>query len=77
MVVQVQSWGVVGAQQLKTSVLLNGASLTGANKGVDAIIKNMSVHEHIPSVVAVNLTSELSKSQPLSSGLKCNVSLKN
>lgn len=60
-ILQVQSWGAVDAQQLKGHVLLNGASLTGANQEVDAIIKSMSVHEHLPSA---NLTSVLSKSQP-------------
>lgn len=59
-----QSWGAVDAQQLKGHVLLNGASLTGANQEVDAIIKSMSVHKHLPSVIGVNLTSVLSKSQP-------------
>lgn len=61
---QVQSWGAVDAQQLKGHVLLNGDALTGANQEVDAIIRSMSVHEHLPSVVGVNLTSVLSKSQP-------------
>lgn len=35
----------------------------------------MSVHEHLPSVIGV--TSVLSKSQQLCSGLKCNIYLKN
>lgn len=74
---QLQSWGVVGAQQLKGHVLLNGASLTGANQEVDAIIQSMSVQENLPSVIGVNMTSVLSKSQPLCSKRKHNVSLKN
>ncbi|CAG07665.1 unnamed protein product [Tetraodon nigroviridis] len=58
-IVQVQSWGAVGAQQLRGHVLLNGAALTGENQEVDAIIRSMSVHQHLPSAIGVNLTSVL------------------
>lgn len=55
-----QTWGVVGAQQLKGHVLLNGVSLPPTNQEVDGIIKNMLVDEHLPNVIGINLTSVLS-----------------
>lgn len=51
-----QTWGVVGAQQLEGHVLLNGVSLPPTNQEVDGIIKSMSVDEHLPNVIGVNLT---------------------
>lgn len=76
-IVQVQSWGVAGGQPLQNRVLLNGAPLTRVNQAVDTIIESMSVPKALLSVICVNLTSVLSKSQTLCSGLKCNVSFKN
>lgn len=55
-IVQMQTWGVVGAQQLEGHVLLNGVSLPPTNQEVDGIIKSMSVDEHLPNVIGVNLT---------------------
>lgn len=57
---QVQTWGVVGTQQLKAHVLLNGVTLIQTNQDVDGIIKSMSVDEHLPNVISGNLTSALS-----------------
>ncbi|XP_056912008.1 uncharacterized protein LOC130538439 isoform X12 [Takifugu flavidus] len=54
-IVQLQTWGVVGAQQLKGHVLLNGVSLPPTNQEVDGIIKSMSVDDHLPNIVGVNL----------------------
>ncbi|TWW73291.1 hypothetical protein D4764_15G0006850 [Takifugu flavidus] len=58
-IVQLQTWGVIGAQQLKGHVLLNGVSLPPTNQEVDGIIKSMSVDEHLLNVNGVNLTSVL------------------
>eukprot|EP00066_Takifugu_rubripes_P030173 XP_011619439.1 PREDICTED: uncharacterized protein LOC105419523 [Takifugu rubripes] len=58
-IVQMQTWGVIGAEELKGHILLNGVSLPPTNQEVDGIIKSMSVDEHLPNVVGVNLTSVL------------------
>ncbi|XP_056912012.1 uncharacterized protein LOC130538439 isoform X16 [Takifugu flavidus] len=54
-IVQMQTWGVVGAQQLKGHVLLNGVSLPPTNQEVAGIIKSMSVDEHLLNVIGINL----------------------
>ncbi|TWW73293.1 Cell division cycle protein 20 -like protein p55CDC [Takifugu flavidus] len=62
-IVQMQTWGVVGAQQLKGHVLLNGVSLPPTNQEVAGIIKSMSVDEHLLNVIGINLALVLSKSK--------------
>ncbi len=58
-IVQVQQWGVVGAQRVVDQVLLNGVSLIGTTKEVDVILKTMSADALVPAVI--NQTSALSK----------------
>lgn len=58
-IVQVQQWKVVGAQQVVDQVLLNGVSLTGTSHEVDSIIKTMSPDADLPTLVSVNKTSVL------------------
>ncbi|XP_031150163.1 uncharacterized protein LOC116046099 [Sander lucioperca] len=55
-IVQVQQWGVVGAQQVVEQVLLNGVSLTGKNQEVDSIIQTMSADAQLPILIGVNQT---------------------
>lgn len=59
-IVQVQQWGVVGAQRVVDQVLLNGVSLTGSSQEVDNIIQMMSADAFPPTLVSVNHTSPLS-----------------
>ncbi|XP_032386574.1 uncharacterized protein si:dkeyp-13a3.10 [Etheostoma spectabile] len=58
-IVQVQQWGVVGAQQVEEQVLLNGVSLTGKNQEVDNIIQTMSADAQLPILIGINQTSVL------------------
>lgn len=58
--VQVQSWGVVDAQQLKGHVLLNGGFIDQTSQEVDDILKSISADIHLPDVMGANLTSALS-----------------
>ncbi|XP_034090319.1 uncharacterized protein LOC117558326 [Gymnodraco acuticeps] len=58
-IVQVQQWGVVGAQQVAEQVLLNGVSLKDKSQEVDSIIQTMSV-DSFPTLINVNQTSILS-----------------
>lgn len=60
-IVQVQQWGVVGAQQVSEQVLLNGVSLTGKSQEVDSIIQIMSADALLPTLISINQTSVLSK----------------
>lgn len=59
-IVQVQQWGVVGAQQVAEQVLLNGVSLKDKSQEVDSIIQTMSF-DALPTLINVNQTSILSK----------------
>lgn len=59
--VQIQQWGVVGAQRVVDQVLLNGVTLTGTSKEVDAILQTMSADTLLPADISVNQTSVLSK----------------
>ncbi|XP_068557752.1 uncharacterized protein [Cebidichthys violaceus] len=56
-IVQVQQWGVVGAQQVVEQVLLNGFSLTGKSQEVDSIIQMMSSDSLLPTLISFNQTS--------------------
>ncbi|CAK6966887.1 uncharacterized protein LOC128369646 [Scomber scombrus] len=58
-IVQVQQWSVVGAQQVVEQVLLNGVPLTGASKEVSSIIKTMSADELLPTLMSLNQITEL------------------
>ncbi|XP_034743130.1 uncharacterized protein LOC117953850 [Etheostoma cragini] len=58
-IVQVQQWGVVGAQQVEQQVLLNGVSLTGKNQEVESIIQTMSAEAQLPTLIGINQTSVL------------------
>ena len=60
-IVQVQQWGVVGAQQVAEQVLLNGVSLKDKSQEVDSIIQTMSIDALLPTLINVNQTSILSK----------------
>ncbi|XP_070701454.1 uncharacterized protein [Pempheris klunzingeri] len=57
-IVQIQQWGVVGAQRVVEQVLLNGVSLTGPSQEVDSIIQTMSADSLLPALQSVNQTSE-------------------
>lgn len=58
-IVQVQQWGVVGAQRVMHQVLLNGAPLTDTRKEVDSILQTLSADALLPAV-GVNMSSALS-----------------
>lgn len=58
-IVQVQQWKVVGAQQVVDQVLLNGVSLAGTSHEVDSIIKTMLPNADLPALTSVNKTSVL------------------
>lgn len=58
-IVQVQQWGVVGAQRVVEQVLLNGVPLTGASKEVSSIIKTMSADALLPTLMSLNQSTEL------------------
>ncbi|XP_041805486.1 uncharacterized protein LOC121615273 [Chelmon rostratus] len=58
-IVQVQQWGVVGAQRVVDQVLLNGVSLTGTSQEVDSIIQFMSADAPLPTRIILNQTSAL------------------
>ncbi|KAM3603906.1 uncharacterized protein V6R79_003892 [Siganus canaliculatus] len=58
-IVQVQQWGVVGAQQVMDQVLLNGVSLTGTSEEVDSIVQTMSTESLLPTLISINQTSNL------------------
>lgn len=60
-IVQIQQWGVVGDQQVKNQVLLNGVSLSGTSQEVDSIIQTMSADAHLSTLSSVKQTSALSK----------------
>lgn len=60
-IVQVQQWGVVGAQRVVEQVILNGVSLPSTSQQVDSIIQTMSADALLPTVISVNQTSGLSK----------------
>ncbi|XP_070775425.1 uncharacterized protein [Enoplosus armatus] len=57
--VQVQQWGVVGAQRVLDQVLLNGVSLTGTSQEVHSIIQTLSADALLPSLISLNQTSVL------------------
>lgn len=56
-IVQIQQWGVVGAQRVMDQVLLNGVSLTGTRQEVDSIIQTMLADAQFPTLISVNQTS--------------------
>ncbi|MEQ2263486.1 hypothetical protein XENORESO_008328 [Xenotaenia resolanae] len=58
-IVQVQQWGVVGAQHVAEQVLLNGISLSGQSWEVNSIIKSMSTSALLPAGISNNQTSAL------------------
>ncbi|XP_059200660.1 uncharacterized protein LOC131980434 [Centropristis striata] len=58
-IVQVQQWGVVGAQHVMEQVLLNGVSITGKSQEVGSIIQTMSADALLPTLISVNQTSVL------------------
>lgn len=58
-IVQVQQWGVVGAQQVVDQVLLNGVFLTGTNEEVDSIVQTMSTESLLSTLISINQTSIL------------------
>lgn len=59
-IVQVQQWVVVGAQQrVLDQVLLNGVSLTGPSQEVKDIIQSMSADSHPLIVMGINHTAVL------------------
>ncbi|KAM9349160.1 uncharacterized protein ABDE67_008876 [Symphorus nematophorus] len=58
-IVQVQQWGVVGAQRVMDQVLLNGVSLTGTSQEVDNIVQMISADALLPILITVNQTSVL------------------
>lgn len=60
-IVQVQQWGVVGVQQVKEQVLLNGVSLTGTSQEFNRIVQTISTDTLLPALISVNQTSPLSK----------------
>lgn len=53
-IVQVQQWGVVGAQRVVDQVLLNGVSLTDASQEVDNIVQAISADALLPTLISVN-----------------------
>ncbi|XP_040910662.1 uncharacterized protein LOC121192822 [Toxotes jaculatrix] len=58
-IVQVQQWGVVGAQWVEEQVLLNGVSFTGTSQEFKSIIKTISADALHPTLIRVNQTSAL------------------
>ncbi|XP_042354471.1 uncharacterized protein LOC121952026 [Plectropomus leopardus] len=56
-IVQVQQFGVVGAQQVVQQVLLNGVSLTDKSQEADSIIQTMSADPLLPTLIRINQTS--------------------
>ncbi|XP_028988163.1 uncharacterized protein LOC114844742 [Betta splendens] len=56
-VVQVQQWGVVGAQHSVQQVLLNGLPLTGTSQEVHSVIQSMLAESLLPAVIGDNQTS--------------------
>ncbi|XP_030257452.1 uncharacterized protein LOC115571934 [Sparus aurata] len=58
-IVQVQQWGVVGAQRVVDQVLVNGVSLTGSSEEVDRIIQTLSADARLSTLTSVNQTSAL------------------
>lgn len=60
-IVQVQQWGVVGAQRVVDQVLVNGVALTGTSQEVDRIIQTLSADARLSTLSSFNQTSTLSK----------------
>lgn len=58
-IVQVQQFGVVGAQRVVDQVLLNGVSLAGRSQEIDRIVQTMSVDALLPTHISVNQTAVL------------------
>ncbi|XP_035525985.1 uncharacterized protein LOC118334246 [Morone saxatilis] len=58
-IVQVQQWGVVGAQRVVDQVLLNGVSLTGTSQEVDNIVQTMSADALPQTLISLNKTSPM------------------
>ncbi|XP_027875248.1 uncharacterized protein LOC114145820 [Xiphophorus couchianus] len=58
-IVQIQQWGVVGAQHVAEQVLLNGISLSSPSWEVQSIIKSMSASDLLPDGISNNQTSVL------------------
>lgn len=59
-IVQIQQWGVVGAEQFGERVLLNGVSFSRSNHEINNLIKNMSAGV-LPASIGINQISALSK----------------
>lgn len=60
-IVQVQQWGVVGAQRVEKQVLLNGVFLTGTGQEFSSIIQTILADVLLPTLITGNQTSALSK----------------
>ncbi|XP_070830810.1 uncharacterized protein [Chaetodon trifascialis] len=58
-IVQVQQFGVVGAQRVVDQVLLNGVSLAGISQEIDSIVQTMSADAFLPTHISVNQTTVL------------------
>ncbi|XP_051261773.1 uncharacterized protein LOC127366653 [Dicentrarchus labrax] len=58
-IVQVQQWGVVGAQRVMEQVLLNGVSLTHKSQEVDHIVQTMSADALPRTLISLNQTSPM------------------
>ncbi|KAM8727504.1 uncharacterized protein AB9X84_001198 [Acanthopagrus schlegelii] len=58
-IVQVQQWGVVGAQRVVDQVLVNGVALTGTSQEVDGIIQTLSADARLSTLSRFNQTSTL------------------
>ncbi|XP_069543676.1 uncharacterized protein [Brachyistius frenatus] len=58
-IVQIQQWGVAGAQQVMKQVLLNGVCLTSTNQDVTNIVQTMSADAFLPALISTSQTSAL------------------
>ncbi|XP_039999087.1 uncharacterized protein LOC120798676 [Xiphias gladius] len=58
-IVQVQQWGVVGAQRVEKQVLLNGVFLTGTGQEFSSIIQTILADVLLPTLITGNQTSAL------------------
>ncbi|XP_047445549.1 uncharacterized protein LOC125010778 [Mugil cephalus] len=58
-VIQIQQWGLVGAQQVMEQVLLNGVSYTSTNQEVSSLIQTMSSDRLLPTLISANQIPEL------------------
>ncbi|KAM7379332.1 hypothetical protein PAMP_004895 [Pampus punctatissimus] len=58
-ILQVQQWGVVGAQRVVEQVLLNGVSFISTSKEVSSVIQTMSDDALLPTLMSVNQTAVL------------------